>query len=134
VWAVLVPPPISLKENNMPDKTMSNLKVIGILLALALAIVSPIIAVDRANNSNAFIAEAATKTAQAAADKAESAKDLAEKNARDFEYFKGEMTATMKAHKDGLDKMDKKMDKHEVKLDELIKIMSGFMRAGDAKR
>lgn len=118
----------------MADKTAGNLKTLAILVGLVLAIVSPIIAVDRANSSNAFIAEAAAKTAQSASDKADSAKELAEKNARDFEYFKGEMTATMKAHKDGLNKLDIKMDKHELKLDKLIEIMSGFRRAGDAKR
>ena len=122
------------RSNRMADKTAGNLKTLAILVGLVLAIVSPIIAVDRANSSNAFIAEAAAKTAQSASDKADSAKELAEKNARDFEYFKGEMTATMKAHKDGLNKLDIKMDKHELKLDKLIEIMSGFRRAGDAKR
>lgn len=82
--------------------------------------------------------ESQVKTSQ----KAEKALDLAESNARTFEYFKGEMTATMKAlnksievmnegHKDGLDKLDGKTDKLEGKVDELLKIMVRFKRAGD---
>jgi len=117
----------------MADRTFNTIKMIGILAGIMLAIASPIIAVDRANNSNAFVSEAAAEDAKAALAKAESAKELAEKNARDFEYFKGEMTATMKAHKDGLDKMDRKMDQQDVKLDKLLIVMSGFIRVDDGK-
>jgi len=115
----------------MADKTVGQLKTMAILVGLVLAIASPIIAVDRANNSNAFISEAASKTAAAASLKADAAKAMAEKNARDFEYFKGEMTATMKAHKDGLDKMDRKIDKVEIKIDSMMQILVRFKRAGD---
>jgi len=115
----------------MPDRTANTLKLLGVLVTLILAIASPIVAVSVTNAANSFTANAAMEKADKAIDKANFNRELSEKNARDFEYFKGEMTATMKAHKDGLDKMDRKMDKQDTKLDELIKIMSGFMRADD---
>ena len=89
-------------------------------MGIGLAIASPIIAVTKVTAANSYISQTAND-----------AKSLAEKNARDFEYFKGEVTATMKAHKDGLDKMDRKFDKMEVKIDRVIEIMSGFQRADD---
>lgn len=150
----------------MADKTASNLKLIAIVIGLLLAIVSPIVTVAIANEQGKASRQAtvlqikasqdAARAAQiaaieqmksssmAASQKADKALDLAEKNARDFEYFKGEMTATMKAvnksidtmgksHKDGLDKMDVKIDKLEGKIDEIIKIMGRFKRVDDGK-
>ncbi len=126
----------------MPDKTANNLKVIGVIVALLMAIVSPIIAVDRANNSNQFRANAAAKTANEAKEIALRAEKQTQDNAKDFEYFKGKLEGTIKGlekgmammttnHKEGLDKLEGKVDKLEGKVDELLKIMVRFKRAGD---
>ena len=117
----------------MPEKTANNLKTAGILVGLFLAIVSPIVAVTKVNTSNAVKTEYVANQARTANAKAEEAKSIAEKNARDFEYFKGEMSATMKAQKDSLDKVDNKIDKVEGKVDEMLKIIVRFERADDGK-
>jgi flagellar biosynthesis/type III secretory pathway protein FliH len=129
----------------MADKTVSNLKTVGVLVALILAIVSPIIAVDRANNSNEFRADAAAKTANEAKEIALRAEKQTQDNAKDFEYFKGKLEGTIKGLEKGMDSMDKnhrenyakmdnKIDKLELKIDEVLKIMVRFKRADlDAK-
>lgn len=110
---------------------MNMLKVIGWVLTAAVII------------SSASIALAvATSTANEAKAIAVRAEKQSQENAEDFEYFKGKIEATLisvnksmesmtENHKDGLDKMDRKIDKIDLKVDELIKIMSGFKRAGD---
>jgi len=111
----------------MAESTANTIRTIGIIVTVIVAIASPIIAVTKVTTSNGYIAKAAS----GAYEKATSAKELAEKNARDFEYFKGEMTATMKAHKDSLDNTDDKIDKLNVKIDEMLKIIVRFKRADD---
>ena len=117
----------------MADKTSNTLKLIGVLVALLLAVVSPIVSVAKVNAANSVQAKYTDEKANTAVLKADAAQKLAEKNARDFEYFKGEMTATMKGHKDGLDKMGERMDRMETKLDEMIKILVRFKRADDGE-
>jgi hypothetical protein len=124
----------------MADGTMNILKTIGALIGIVVILATPITAITLAT----YTGNAAQKQAERAISIAGEAKSIGEQNARDFEYFKGEMTATMKAvnksidkmsegHKDGLDKMDGKIDKVEGKVDELLKIMVRFERAGDGE-
>jgi hypothetical protein len=124
----------------MADKTSKTLQWAVLIATLVIAIASPIIAVDRANNSNAFISEAATATANEAKEIALQAKQQGQDNAKDFEYFKGKLEGTIKGlekgmdsmdrnHKDNYDNMSKKVDKLELKIDEVLKIMVRFKRA-----
>ena len=68
----------------MPDKTKETLKTIMLVMGLVTALASPIVAVTIASQNG--------KTASQKADKA---LNLAEQNARDFAFFKGEVNAKL---------------------------------------
>lgn len=117
----------------MADKTMNMLKVIGWVLTAAVIMSSAAIAVT-----------VATSTANEAKLIAVRAEKQTQENAKDFEYFKGKLEGTIKGleksmttmtvnHKDSLGETNKKIDKVERKIDEIIKIMGGFVRADDVK-
>jgi peptidoglycan hydrolase CwlO-like protein len=116
-------------EDEMADKTMDMLKVIGWVLTAAVIMSSAAIAVA-----------VATSTANEAKVIAVRAEKQTQDNAKDFEYFKGKLEGTIKGlekgmttmtenHKDSLNKLDGKIDKLELKIDEVLKIMVRFKRA-----
>jgi len=115
----------------MADETATKLRNWGILIGILLAIASPVVSVTKVSTTHSVKADHISAQVRIATAKAEEAKAIAEKNARDFEYFKGEMSATMKAHRDSLDKVDGKMDKVELKIDEMMKIIVRFERVDD---
>jgi peptidoglycan hydrolase CwlO-like protein len=117
----------------MADKTMNMLKVIGWVITAAVVMSSAAIAVT-----------VATSTANEAKVIAVRAEKQTQENAKDFEYFKGKLEGTIKGlekgmvtmtgnHKDSLDSLEKNVDKLEVKIDEIIKIMGRFKRVDDGE-
>jgi hypothetical protein len=78
----------------MPDKTKEFMKNAIMVMGLITMCASPIIAVT--------VATQAGKSANAKADKA---LDLAEQNARDFAFFKGEVNAKLENLNKGQDRI-----------------------------
>ena len=124
----------TLRGQLMADKTMNMLKVIGWVLTASVIMSSAAIAVT--------VATSTAKEAKVIAERAEAASS---DNAKDFEYFKGKIEGTLKGvekgmdvmvenHKRGLDNINRDVDKLDVKIDEIIKIMGTFQRADDGKR
>lgn len=106
----------------MADKTMNTLKVIGALVGIVVVIATPITAITLAT----YTGNAAQKQAERATGIAEDAKKLGEQNARDFAFFKGQVMTNLEGLNKSVEKIDSKQDR-------VIEIMSGFMRADDAK-
>lgn len=120
----------------MPDKTTKTLQWIALIATLVIAIASPIIAVTKVNTSNSYIASAAAEAkliAQQAAAKSQ-------ENSEDLEYFKGKIEGTLTGvqnsmkdmaanQRDASGRYDKRVDKLELKIDEVLKIMVRFKRA-----
>ena len=130
----MVPPPISLGEY-MPDKTTKNLQWAVLIATLVIAIASPIIAVTKVNTSNSYIADAAAEAkliAQQAAAKSQ-------ENSEDLEYFKGKIEGTLLGMQNGMVaitanqtatsvRLEKRIDKLEGTVDEMLQILVRFKR------
>lgn len=120
----------------MADKTTKNLQWAVLIATLVIAIASPIIAVTRVNTANSYIADAA-KEAKVIAERAEA---KGQENAEALEYFKGKIEGTLNGvqtsmksmadnQRDASSRYDKRVDKLELKIDEVLKIMVRFKRA-----
>ena len=128
----------------MADNTTKKLQWLLLLVTLLIAIASPIIAVDRANNSNEFTSEASLTMAKEAKTIALEAKQIGQANAKDLEYFKGKLEGTLTgvlnsmvnmtaSQRDASGRYDKRIDKLESKMDSMMQILVRFKRSDDVK-